>query len=322
MNIAAIDPGSYGKVAVLCGGFSDERDISLLSGKAVLSALQKVGVDAEQFDTARQQISELQKYACAFIVLHGRKGEDGAVQGALELMGIPYTGSGVLASSLSMDKWRSRLLWESIGLPMPAFELLHADSDFTAIEARLGLPIFVKPCREGSSIGISKVKRRGDLSEAYTKAAACDSLVIAEAAICWDDDDQGIGGEYTVSILNDQALPIVKIIPATEFYDYDAKYFRDDTRYVLSPDLPPALVEEIKRQALQAYRLLGCEGWGRVDFLMDDNGRHYWLEMNTLPGMTSHSLVPMAAAAAGISFEQLVLSILHHGVHKEVNNVA
>ncbi len=295
---------SFGKVAVLYGGRSAEREVSLKSGNAVLAALRKSGVDAYGFDPAVQDLHALcdEGYQRVFIALHGRFGEDGTVQGALELMGIPYTGSGVLASALAMDKWRSKLVWQAAGLPIPKYELLAADSDFGAVAARLGLPLFVKPANEGSSVGVSKVKRAGDLRAAYAEAARHDKLVIAEAFVG--------GGEYTVAILGEQTLPVIKIEPANEFYDYEAKYLRDDTRYLCPCGLAPAQEAEMQRLAQQGFARVGGTGWGRVDFLVDEACRPYLLEINTAPGMTDHSLVPMAARQAGMSFEQLVLRIL------------
>ena len=292
----------FGKVAVLLGGKSAEREVSLKSGAAVLAALQKGGVDAHAFDPAQRPLHELQAFDRVFIALHGRYGEDGTLQGSLELMGIPYTGSGVMASSVGMDKWRTKLLWRAAGVATPEFELVSADSDFAAIEARLGLPLFVKPANEGSSIGISKVKTAGGLKAAYELAAQSDPLVIAEQFVG--------GGEYTVGILGDEALPIIRIVPANEFYDYEAKYLRDDTQYLCPCGLSAEQEAKIQAEALQAFRVLGAQGWGRVDFLMDEAGQHYFLEVNTSPGMTDHSLVPMGARARGLSFEQLVLQVL------------
>ena len=292
----------FGKVAVLLGGRSGERAVSLKSGAAVLAAMQRSGVDAYGFDPAEQPLQALAQFDRVFIALHGRYGEDGTVQGALELMGIPYTGSGVMASALGMDKWRTKLLWRAVGVATPDFELVQADSDFAAIEARLGLPLFVKPANEGSSIGISKVKTSGGLRPAYALAAEADPLVIAERYMG--------GGEYTVGILGDTALPAIRIVPANEFYDYEAKYLRDDTQYLCPCGLPAEQEAQIRAEALQAFRAVGGRGWGRVDFLMDEAGRHYFLEVNTSPGMTDHSLVPMAAKAAGIGFDELVLKIL------------
>jgi D-alanine-D-alanine ligase len=292
----------FGKVAVLFGGKSGEREVSIKSGSAVLAALKRQGVDAVAFDTATEALSELSRFDRVFISLHGRFGEDGTIQGALELMDIPFTGSGVMASSLGMDKWRTKLLWRAVGIATPDFELVNAASDFAAIEQKLGLPMFVKPANEGSSIGISKVKQAGGLKAAYELAAVADPLVIAEQFVG--------GGEYTVGILGDTVLPIIKIVPKNEFYDFEAKYLRDDTEYRCPSGLSTEKEVLIQQEALQAFRAIGCSGWGRVDFLMDEAGNHYFLEVNTSPGMTDHSLVPMAAKAAGISFEDLVVQIL------------
>ena len=292
----------FGKVAVLFGGASAEREVSLKSGSRVLAALQSQGVDAHAFDPVERKLDELAGFDRAFIALHGRHGEDGTIQGALELMHIPYTGSGVMASAVGMDKWRTKLLWRSVGLPIPEFVMLDATSDFAAVEAQLGLPLFVKPACEGSSIGVTKVRQAGELHVAYLEAAKHDPLVIAEKGV--------LGGEYTASILGDEALPIIKIEPATDFYDYEAKYFRDDTAYRCPCGLPEARELDIRAQALEAFRVLGCRGWGRVDFLMDEAGNAYMLEVNTSPGMTDHSLVPMAARVAGISYEALVMLVL------------
>lgn len=293
-----------GKVAVLFGGSSAEREVSLKSGAAVLAALLRSGVDAHAFDPATRSLQELadEKFDRAFIALHGRFGEDGTVQGALELLGIPYTGSGVLASALGMDKWRTKLVWQAAGLPVPDYVLLEASSDSVAIVQKLGLPLFVKPANEGSSVGISKVKTVSDLKPAFLEAARHDKLVLAERYVG--------GGEFTVAILGDQVLPVIKIEPANEFYDYEAKYLRDDTRYRCPSGLPAEMEAEMQRLAKQAFTLIGAQGWGRVDFLMSETGRPYLLEVNTSPGMTDHSLVPMAARQAGISFEQLVLRVL------------
>lgn len=297
----------FGKVAVLLGGRSAEREVSLKSGAAVLAALQAQGIDAQGFDPRELPLHDLEKFDRVFINLHGRFGEDGCIQGALELLNIPYTGSGVMASAIGMDKWRSKLLWRAMGIVTPDFELLNANTDFAAIEKKLGLPLFVKPANEGSSIGISKVKQAGDLAAAYALAAKADPLVIAEKFVG--------GGEYTVGILGNakqglQALPIVRIVPKNEFYDYEAKYLRNDTEYRCPCGLAPEKEAMIQQEAIAAFQALGCSGWGRVDFLMDENGQHYFLEVNSSPGMTDHSLVPMAAKAAGIDFEELVLRIL------------
>ncbi|MCE9632834.1 MAG: D-alanine--D-alanine ligase [Methylophilales bacterium] len=293
---------NFGKVAVLLGGKSAERAISLNSGGAVLASLRRSGINAEAFDPAEKPLHDLESFDRVFIALHGCFGEDGTIQGALELMGIPYTGSGVMASSVGMDKWRTKLIWQAAGVATPRFELVQENSDFAAIEQNLGLPLFVKPANEGSSIGISKVKQAGGLRAAFAEAAKYDPLVIAEQFVG--------GGEYTVGILGDRALPIIRIIPANEFYDYEAKYLRDDTQYLCPCGLSIETEKKIQAEALQAFRVLGGSGWGRVDFLMDAAGKYYFLEVNTSPGMTDHSLVPMGAKAAGISFDDLVLQIL------------
>lgn len=299
-----IDPASFGKVAVLFGGRSAEREVSLKSGAAVLAALQDSGVDAHAFDPAVLDLQALrgEGFDRAFIALHGRFGEDGTVQGALELLGIPYTGSGVLASALAMDKWRTKLVWQAAGLPIPEYEVLSAPSDWDALANHLDLPLFVKPANEGSSVGVIKVKSVEELPAAYAEASKHDKLVIAEEFIG--------GGEYTVAILGSRALPVVKIEPASEFYDYEAKYLRDDTRYLCPAGLSPEREAEMQHLARLAFELIGGIGWGRVDFLMDEAGKPYLLEVNTAPGMTDHSLVPMAARQAGMSFGQLVLRIL------------
>jgi D-alanine-D-alanine ligase len=298
------DPVAFGKVAVLLGGRSAEREVSLKSGAAVLAALQRSGVDAHPFDPAVQNLQALvdDGFDRVFIALHGRFGEDGTVQGALELLGIPYTGSGVLASALGMDKWRTKMVWQAANLPVPDYALLDQDSDWKKVAQQLGLPLFVKPANEGSSVGISKVKTLGELPGAFRAALAHDKLVLAERYIG--------GGEYTVAILGEQALPVIKIEPANEFYDYEAKYLSDETRYLCPSGLSVAQESEMQRLAKRSFALIGGQGWGRVDFLMDGAGKPYLLEANTSPGMTDHSLVPMAARQSGMSFEQLVLRIL------------
>lgn len=292
----------FGKVAVLLGGKSAEREVSLNSGSRVLAALQRQGVDAQAFDPAERKLDELAAFDRVFIALHGRYGEDGTIQGALELMHIPYTGSGVMASAVGMDKWRTKLLWYSVGLPIPDYLMLSADSDLSSVAKQLGLPLFVKPACEGSSIGVTKVRALSELHDAYVEAVKHDTLVIAERGL--------FGGEYTVAILGDEALPIVKIEPATDFYDYEAKYLRNDTAYRCPCGLSEAREAELRAQSLEAFRVLGCRGWGRVDFLMDEQGNAYFLEVNTSPGMTDHSLVPMAARVAGISYDELVVRVL------------
>ncbi|MGH8751486.1 MAG: D-alanine--D-alanine ligase [Burkholderiales bacterium] len=298
----------FGKVAVLMGGRSAEREISLKSGNAVLAALKKRGVDAHAFDPARYPLSELRDngYEKIFIMLHGRQGEDGTVQGALQLMNLPYTGSGVLGSALAMDKWRTKLVWRAAGIPTPRYELLDASSDFKKIARKLGLPLMVKPVCEGSSIGMSKVTRAEKLRSAWKLAVKYDPLVIAEQFIH--------GVELTASILDGVALPLIRLETPRTFYDYRAKYFSNSTRYLCPCGLPAAREKKIQRLALRAFEILGCHGWGRMDLMLDKRGRPYFLEANTVPGMTDHSLVPMAARAAGMSFEDLVLRILE-GAH-------
>jgi D-alanine-D-alanine ligase len=294
----------FGKVAVMMGGKSAEREVSLKSGAAVLAALRSSGVDAHAFDPRDKPLEALhaEGFKRAFIALHGRGGEDGTLQGALDLLVIPYTGSGVLASALAMDKWRSKLIWQATGLPVPDYVVLDDTSDFAAVEARLGLPLFVKPSSEGSSIGISKVKNAGDLRGAYELAAGFDSCVIAEQYLA--------GGEFTIGILAGQALPVIRIVPATEFYDYEAKYLRDDTEYRIPSGLGEEREREMRNLALRAFAVLGGRGWGRMDLMLDAGGRMFCLEANTSPGMTDHSLVPMAAKSAGIPFAQLVVKLL------------
>ena len=294
----------FGKVAVLFGGSSAEREVSLMSGSAVLAALQAAGVDAHAFDPAERDLHILKEegFDRAFIALHGRGGEDGTVQGALELMGIPYTGSGVMASALSMDKWRTKMVWLACGLPTPRYAILEADTDWEAVVADLGLPIFVKPVHEGSSMGATKVTEAGQLRAAWELAARYDSLVIAEEFI--------YGQELTAPFLEDRALPLVRIVAPDGNYDYQHKYFTDDTRYDCPCGLPEAEEAALQALVMKSARVLGCRGWGRADLILTDDGRPYLLEMNTSPGMTGHSLVPMSARVAGLSFEALCLTLL------------
>lgn len=295
---------NYGKVAVLLGGRSAEREISLKSGNAVLDALRRQGVDVYPFDPAKQTMDALlqQQFDRAYVSLHGRFGEDGTVQGALELMGLPYTGSGVLASALAMDKWRTKLIWQAMGICSPRSIVLNEKSNPEEVVNALGLPLIVKPAREGSTIGLTKIKHEKELLSAYQLAAEHDSLVLAEEFI--------VGMELTVGILGETPLPLVRIEVAGELYDYQAKYFSDDTRYICPCGLSGEEEQAIQAKALQAYQVLGCEGWGRIDLILDADGTPYFLEANTSPGMTSHSLVPIAAKEAGINFEDLVLRIL------------
>ncbi len=300
----------FGKVAVLLGGKSSEREISLMSGTAVLEALKRQGVDAHGFDTGQRSLSEFaaENFDRAFVILHGRYGEDGTIQGALDLMGVPYTGSGVMACALAMDKWRTKLVWQASGIPTPRFQMLNEHSDPAATAGELGLPLIVKPAREGSTIGLTKVTEVKQLQQAYREAARYDPLVLAEQYV--------EGPELTAAILEDQSLPLVRIEAPGHNYDYKAKYFSDETQYFCPSGIASALEEKIKRLCADAYRVLGCRGWGRVDVMVDGDDQPWILEVNTVPGMTGHSLVPMAANAAGISFDQLVLRILE-GAHVE-----
>ncbi len=294
----------FGKVAVLLGGSSAEREISLMSGKAVLAALRQSGVDAHAFDPAERDLCELKRegFARAFIVLHGRGGEDGTVQGMLEMLGVPYTGSGVMASAIAMDKWRTKMIWAACGLPTPRYALLDQGTDWDAVAAELGLPIFVKPVHEGSSMGATKVTRAEDLKPAWELAARFDSLVIAEEFIT--------GAELTAPFLGEQALPLIRIEAPGGNYDYQNKYFSDDTVYHCPCGLPEEQERALRELALRSARVLGCRGWGRTDLMLAEDGRPYLLELNTAPGMTGHSLVPMAARVAGFDFETLCLNIL------------
>lgn len=292
------------KVAVILGGKTAEREVSLKSGTLVLAALRARGVDAHAFDPAEKGLDALiaGRYERAFIALHGRFGEDGTLQGALEWLGLRYTGSGVLGSALAMDKLRAKRLWMAEGLPTPPFEILDAQSDFRAAAKRLGLPLMVKPVNEGSSIGMSKVRTAGDIEEAYALAVNYDRSVIAEKFI--------EGTELTAGILGDEALPLIKLETPRDFYDYQAKYIADDTRYLIPCGLPAASEREIQQLCLRAFHALGCSGWGRVDLMLDRAGDPWLLEVNTAPGMTDHSLVPMAARSAGLSYEDLCMRIL------------
>ena len=295
---------NFGKVAVLMGGKSAEREVSLKSGAMVLAALRKKGVDAHPFDPKDKDLQELlrERFGRVFIALHGRFGEDGTIQGVLEWLGIPYTGSGVLASALAMDKVRTKRLWAAEGLPTPPYAVLDQETDLAGVAKRLGTPLFVKPASEGSSVGMSKVRNAADLEEAYALAVNYDPVVIAEKFID--------GPELTVAILGERVLPIIRIETPREFYDYEAKYLADDTRYLIPCGLAAKKESEIQALCLKAFRALGCRGWGRVDLMLDKRERPYLLEINTSPGMTDHSLVPMAARAVGISYEDLCLKIL------------
>jgi len=293
----------FGKVAVLMGGLSAERDISLLTGEAVLAALLEKGIDAHAIDVDKNVIEKIiaGNYDRVFIALHGRGGEDGQIQGALEILGLPYTGSKVLGSALSMDKLRCKQLWQSLNLPTPAWKLLNSKNDLKNVN-ELTLPVMIKPAHEGSSIGMSKVNHRDDLEAAWNDAKQYDNSVIAEEFIT--------GDEYTVAILAGDALPVIKLETDNDFYDFDAKYKSDNTRYLCPCGLSAQDEKQIQSLAVKAFNATGASGWGRVDLMRDGKGYFWLIEVNTVPGMTSHSLVPMAAQAAGISFADLVGNIL------------
>ena len=296
---------TFGKVAVLLGGKSAEREISIMSGSGVLKALRAKGVDAHAFDPAERDLFELKRegYERCFVALHGRGGEDGTLQGALEVLGVPYTGSGVLGSAVGMDKWRSKMIWLANGLPTPRYRILSAGDDWGGVARDLGLPLIVKPANEGSTLGLTKVTKVEQLPAAYELAAnRYHDLALAEEFIA--------GPEYTASIVGDVALPLIRIEAPQGNYDYQNKYFSDDTKYICPSGLPPPKEEALKALALQAFQLVGCTGWGRVDLMLDAKGDPWLLEVNTSPGMTGHSLVPMAARAVGISYEDLCVKIL------------
>jgi D-alanine-D-alanine ligase len=295
----------FGKTAVLLGGDSSEREISLISGNAVLAALKRRGVDAHGFDPKERPLAALQSdgFARAFIILHGPGGEDGAMQGALEWLGIPYTGSGVLASALTMDKLKTKRVVVGAGQMAPEYAVLTSAADLPEALTRIGLPMMVKPASQGSSVGITKVKSAADLERAFAEAHAIDPIVFAERFID--------GDEFTVGVLGDVALPSIRIQPATEFYDYQAKYFRDDTQYHCPSGLSDAAEADLRAAALAAFRVTDCAGWGRVDFMRDKHtGKFYFIEINTTPGMTDHSLVPMGARQAGMDFAELCWRVL------------
>ncbi|NLO79335.1 MAG: D-alanine--D-alanine ligase [Xanthomonadaceae bacterium] len=293
---------AMGKVALVQGGWAAEREVSLNSGARVLAALRSLGVDVTPVDPRDDGITKLAGFDRAFIIVHGRGGEDGVLQATLEMLGVPYTGTGVLGSALGMDKLRTKLVWRGAGLPTPDFVQLRPDSDWETVVAELGLPLMVKPSREGSSIGMAKVESAAELERAYRTAVEYDSQVIAERWIS--------GAEYTVGILDQQALPVIRLETPHSFYDYDAKYRADTTRYHCPCGLSAAAEAELQELALEAFRAVGGYGWGRVDLMCDGSGQPWLLEVNTVPGMTEHSLVPMAARAAGLSFEELVWRIL------------
>jgi D-alanine-D-alanine ligase len=302
----------FGKVAVLLGGDSSEREISLLSGHAVLAALKRRGVNAHGFDPQELPIQNLKSEAFdrVWIALHGPGGEDGAMQGALEWLGIPYTGSGVLASALTMDKLKTKRVVVGAGYAAPEYAVLSSPADLPGALERIGLPLMVKPASQGSSVGITKVKTAAGLPRAYAEARAIDPIVFAERFIS--------GEEYTVGVLHDRGLPSIRIKPATEFYDYEAKYFRNDTQYHCPSGLTADAEAELQAAALGAFHVTDCVGWGRVDFMRDPaSEKFYFIEINTTPGMTDHSLVPMAARQSGIDFEELVWRVLESSFLRE-----
>ena len=297
--------GEFGRVAVLLGGDSSEREISLLSGNAVLAALKRRGVDAHAFDPRDKPVNALreEKFDRAWTILHGPGGEDGLIQGALEWLGIPYTGSGVLASALTMDKLKTKRVVIGAGIAAPEYAVLANAADLPAALSRVGLPMMVKPSSQGSSVGITKVKTAEQLPVAFREANAVDPIVFAESFID--------GPEFTVGVLVDEALPSIRIQPATEFYDYQAKYFRDDTQYYCPSGIDAGAEKQLQAMALAAFGATDCSGWGRVDFMRDSRtGAFYFIEINTTPGMTDHSLVPKAAQQVGIDFEELVWRVL------------
>jgi D-alanine-D-alanine ligase len=298
-----------GRVAVLMGGPSAEREISLISGRAVLAALRSRDVDAHPFDPAERELFELKRegFKRVFIALHGRFGEDGTVQGALEVMGIPYTGSGVMGSALAMDKWRTKLVWDASGIPTPRFAMVKSTTDWEKVTELLGMPVIVKPAREGSTLGLTKVSTPADFHAAWKLAAKYDDLVVAEEFIA--------GVELTASIITDRdrgeiALPLVRIEAPQGNYDYQNKYFTDDTKYFVPSGIRAEVEDDIRNAALKSFRVLGCRGWGRADVMLKPDGSYSFLEMNTSPGMTGHSLVPMAAQAAGLNYPDLCVKIL------------
>lgn len=301
---AVADPAEFGRVAVLMGGWSAERAVSLASGQAVLRALQACGVDAHGIDADREISRVLANggFDRVFIALHGRGGEDGLIQGALEILGLPYTGSGVLASALGMDKLRTKEIWRGAGLPTPPWRLVESAAELVDAAAELGLPLAVKPSREGSSIGISRVGEPAQFQLAWERATSCDSPVLVEPWIQ--------GREFTGSLLQGEALPLIRLETPREFYDYEAKYHADDTRYLCPCGLPEAREAELRELVRRAFAAVDGYGWGRVDMVVDGQDRPWLLEVNTVPGMTDHSLVPMAARVAGLNFQELAWRIL------------
>ncbi|WP_180002591.1 MULTISPECIES: D-alanine--D-alanine ligase [unclassified Acinetobacter] len=294
----------FGKVAVLLGGKSAEREVSLDSGTAVLEALMRSGVNAEAFDPQERSVTELVNYDRAFVVLHGRGGEDGQIQGALEWLNIPYTGTGVQGSAIGMDKVKTKQVWQGSELPTAPYRIVTKNSNAQEIVSTLDLPLIIKPVHEGSSIGMSKVEKVEDFADAIAKATEHDAVVMAEKWIT--------GREFTIVILNGQALPVIRLQPPEDvaFYDYEAKYQRNDVEYGIPCGLSESEEKELQALALRAFQAVGASGWGRIDAMQDEQGNFWLLEVNTVPGMTSHSLVPKAAAAVGYSFDALCVAIL------------
>lgn len=298
----------FGRVAVLMGGWAAEREVSLNSGSAVLKALQIKGIDAHGIDADRNVLTTLKegKFDRVFNIMHGRGGEDGEIQGALNILKIPYTGCSVMASAISMNKLMTKRIWSGADMPTPAYEVLTADTDFIAVVDKLGLPIMVKPANEGSSIGMTKVEQANELQTAYKIAAEYDSLVLAEQ---WVD-----GNEYTIALLGEEILPVIRLEAQSDFYDYEAKYKSDQTKYYCPCGLTYPEEKELQALAKIAFSAVAATGWGRIDVIRDQQGKFWLIEVNTVPGMTDHSLVPMAAKAAGISFEALVLRVLETSI--------
>ena len=297
-----LEARDFGKVAVLMGGTSNERDISLKSGEAVLKALLRKNIAAEAIDPKRDNLDQLQNFNRAFICLHGKDGEDGEIQTYLENINLPYTGSNILSSSLGMDKFKSKTIWKSKKISTPNFMQVNHIGDFEKASNYCRLPFFIKPANSGSSIGIAIIKNQNDFILAFEKAFKIDKIVIVESIV--------VGNEYTLPIIGNKLFPIIEIKPKTEFYDYEAKYLRDDTEFICPADIAPPLVENINTLCMNAFNEIGCSGWGRVDFIIDKNKNIYIIEINTVPGMTRHSLVPMSTRYAGIEFDDLVMMIL------------
>ena len=295
-------PNKYGKVAVLLGGESNEREISIQSGNAVFNALQSLNIDTFLVDPKRNSLDLIKESDRAFICLHGKDGEDGKIQSYLDEIKIPYTGSDAKSSKLGMDKFLSKSLWHSRGVNTPAFIKINKETSFKFIVEQLGIPFFIKPANSGSSLGISKISEKSQFHNSFEVAYEEDSTVIAETMIN--------GREFTLPILNNEPLSVVEICPKTDFYDYEAKYHRNDTQFICPTDLSEVILKSIKKLSLESFKILGCTGWGRVDLIIDNNNNIFFIEANTIPGMTNHSLVPLSAHNSGIIFEELVLKIL------------